>query len=492
KTQREKFKAVIDEIEEAHQQGQPVLVGTISVDASELLSRMLKRKNIIHNVLNAKNHGREADIVARAGQRGSVTIATNMAGRGTDIKLGEGVVHLEQAMVKSFSTLDEKQSGGSSMRKLLEEKPSGLRVIGTERHESRRIDRQLRGRCARQGDPGFSRFYVSLEDDLMRLFGSDRISGIMEKLGIEEGERLEHPWLNKSIERAQRKVEQHNFSIRKRTLEYDDVMNKQREIIYGFRKDVLTSEKPRDELMNIVDDIIHTQAESVPAADPQDLENDPLEDFVEWANTTFPVGIKRESIEEVKSDAEAITERTFERVKQAYELKAKVEDDDALSAMERHIMMQAIDTHWQEYLRNMDALRQGVGLRAYGQRDPLVEYKHEAYEMFSDLMDKIKNDVCSKMFRSATSLEAFESFLSSLPQMTVHDEVSVLGAPGGGAAQPAPARQPAAIPAGAEDAMQAALQSQPAPMRRDEPKVGRNDPCPCGSGRKYKKCCGAG
>ncbi|HEY8241245.1 MAG TPA: SEC-C metal-binding domain-containing protein, partial [Kiritimatiellia bacterium] len=476
--------AVIQEISECFQRGQPVLVGTISVEHSELISRMLRRQNIPHNVLNAKNHQREAEIVSLAGQKAAVTIATNMAGRGTDIKLGEGVVTVDREVITSQLRLDEKL-GDKTLRQVLLDKPCGLHVIGTERHESRRIDRQLRGRCARQGDPGSSRFYVSLEDDLMRLFGSDRIAGIMEKLGIEEGEVLEHKLLNRSIGNAQRRVEQHNFSIRKRTLDYDDVMNKQREIIYSLRSEVVASEDVRKQLYEIIADAIFAQADEIlNKKDPEAVHA-----FVEWVNTTFPIGLKREQLG-TDLDPDAVTDKITDRVKQAYELKAKSENADQLKNMERFIMLQAIDTHWQEYLRNMDALRQGVGLRAYGQRDPLVEYKREAFTMFSDLMDKIKNDISMRIFRSATSHAAMRSFLSALPQMYVHDEVHALG--DGSPAHPQPARTPEqANRAGAEAALTAALERKPEPVKRDMPKVGRNDPCPCGSGKKYKKCHGA-
>ncbi len=482
KTQREKYNAIIEEISSCFQRRQPVLVGTISVETSELLSRMLRRLNIPHNVLNAKNHQREAEIVALAGQAGAVTIATNMAGRGTDIKLGEGVIYLERDLVLSRTRLDDRLPTGGTLRKMLLEKPCGLHVIGSERHESRRIDRQLRGRCARQGDPGSSRFYVSLEDDLMRLFGSDRISGIMEKLGIQEGEVLEHPWLNRSIETAQRRVEQQNFSIRKRTLEYDDVMNKQREIIYGFRSEVVAAEQVREHLFSIIEDVVHAKLEEAVA----DKDEHALREFVVWANSTFPVGLKVEDLAEGAEAAEENFKRVMERVRKAYELKARLENPAALNSMERFIILQAVDSQWQDYLRNMDTLRQGVGLRAYGQRDPLVEYKHEAYSMFSDLMERIKLEVAGKMFRSATSPEAAWKFLAHLPQTYVHDEVTALGTPS------AAARSVPAAVSGNEAAMAAALNApKPAPFRREDPKVGRNEPCPCGSGKKYKKCCGA-
>ncbi|MCX6997543.1 MAG: preprotein translocase subunit SecA, partial [Kiritimatiellaeota bacterium] len=447
KTQREKVNAIIDEIAACFARGQPVLVGTISVETSELVSRMLRRRNIPHNVLNAKNHQREAEIVSLAGQPGAVTIATNTAGRGTDIKLGAGVVHLPRKLITSTLQLDDKHEG-RTLRKALIESPCGLYVIGSERHESRRIDRQLRGRCARQGDPGSSRFYVSLEDDLMRLFGSERIAGIMEKLGIQEGEVLEHRWLNRSIETAQRRVEQQNFSIRKRTLEYDDVMNKQREIIYGFRSDVVVSPAVRDQLYDVVRDVIGHEAEqAVEALQAKDAaEADPLKHFVAWANMTFPIGLKREDLGAGPADAASMAAVIFERVRQAYEVKVRLENPEALVHMERYIILQAVDAQWQDYLRNMDTLRQGVGLRAYGQRDPLVEYKHEAYAMFSDLMDRIKDEIAHKMFRSAPSAEAFRTFVAHLPMMYIHEEVSTLGHHGGAAAVPA------GVPASAENA----------------------------------------
>ncbi|MDD4097990.1 MAG: preprotein translocase subunit SecA [Lentisphaeria bacterium] len=441
KTQREKYKAIIDEIADCNRRGQPVLVGTISVDVSELLSRMLQRRNIIHNVLNAKHHESEAEIVARAGQLAAVTIATNMAGRGTDIKLGPGV----------------KEAGG-------------LHVIGSERHDARRIDRQLRGRCARQGDPGSSRFYISLEDNLMRLFGSDRVASIMEKLGMEEGMELSHSLLNRSVESSQRRVEQQHFSIRKRTLEYDDVMNKQRATIYALRRNILLCDNPRELLMDFVFTAVTEQVE---AAFLGRVKNEPvnLNEFQQWLARVFPLSFPP-SLFANANNPEALARAIQEGVEQAYELKVKHEHPDALSWLERYIMLSPIDNLYQDHLYAMDALRQGVQLRSYGQRDPLVEYKQEAYEMFSVLMDNVKAEICSNIFRLSTVVTTPEP--EPLPNkdiQAIHTE----------------ARQFDHIPG---------LDDQPAPpkagvtIRRQLPKVGRNDPCPCGSGKKYKSCCG--
>jgi len=472
RSRREKFKAIIDEVADCHAKGQPVLLGTISVETSELLSRMLKHEGIPHNVLNAKNHEREADIVARAGHAGAVTIATNMAGRGTDIKLGPGVVYLPKNVIESKISLDAKHEG-RKLGEILREKPCGLHVIGSERHEARRIDRQLRGRCARQGDPGSSRFYVSLEDDLMRLFGSERIANIMSRMGIEEGQQLEHPWLNRSIETAQRRVEQHNYSIRRRTLEYDDVMNKQREIIYAFRGAVVRAENVREHLFDVVSDVIEVHAQE--AFD--EPEEDMLRDFISWANTTFPVGIRDEELRAEAAPKEAY-ELLFDRVKRAYDLKIEIEDQKSLPELERYIVLHSIDSHWQDYLRAIDGLRHSIGLRAYGQQDPLVEFKREAYNMFATLMDEIKSDMVMRMFRATTSLPAYQKLVVSIPHRLVHQEVTALG--GGAAALNAASAQ------GGAHATRA-----PVTVKREAAKVGRNDPCPCGSGKKYKKCCGA-
>jgi len=469
KTKREKYNAVIEQIKDCHTKKQPVLVGTATVETSEVISRMLDRQGIPHNVLNAKNHARESEIVSLAGQPGAITIATNMAGRGTDIKLGSGVVWLDrdQILDKSLALNVTPEGESSSLKKLLTERPCGLYVIGSERHESRRIDRQLRGRCARQGDPGLSRFYVSLEDDLMRLFGSDRIANIMERLGIAEGEVLEHPWLNKSIEKAQERVEQMNFGIRKNTLKYDDVMNQQRNVIYDFRQTVLRSEEPREQLYDIITDIIEENAEA------------PVEEFVAWANMTFPIGL-RETDLPAELDAEARVTIVFDRVKEAYELKVTHEDPARVKGIEQMIILQSVDEHWQEYLRNMDSLREGIGLRAYGQRDPLVEYKREAFNLFGDLMDRIKNEIGQNIFRTGSSMEALQSFWSSLNKMMVsnraqQDQPSAMAM--ARQSQPGHGAPPVDVPA-------------PQPIRNTGPETGRNDPCPCGSGKKFKKCCG--
>ena len=498
KTQREKYKAIITDVEKRHGKGQPLLLGTVTVDTSEVLSRMLRMAKIPHNVLNAKNHAREAEIVSLAGQPGAVTIATNMAGRGTDIKLGESVVWVPETTIKSQIILDSKYDNGpKTLRELLIEKPCGLHVIGSERHESRRIDRQLRGRCARQGDPGSSQFYISLEDSLMRLFGSDRISGIMTRLGMQEGEALEHRWLNRSVETAQRRVEQQNFSIRKRTLEYDDVMNKQRTVVYDLRGEVLMDDNgAHGHILDVFNDLILTQCEkyltSVKDAEPQEL--------VAWVCDTFPVALRPDEAEPFKGKPEEAAELIYGRVVEAYELKCSMEDPRVLPIMERSVFLSCIDQQWQDYLRAMDELRHGVNLRAYGQRDPLVEYKREAFEMFEELMTGIKTEVATSVFR-ATTVQNFNRMMNVSPRVqTVHADVNMLG----GGVQPQAANAPA-VPQAAQAGFDAMLQAMDETDHagaasahagvtvRSQPRAaGRNDPCPCGSGKKYKKCCGRG
>jgi preprotein translocase subunit SecA len=471
KTKREKFNAVTKEIKELHAQGRPVLVGTVSVETSEMLSRMLKREGLVHSVLNAKYHQQEAEIVARAGQRGAVTIATNMAGRGTDIKLGEGVTEA-----------------------------GGLHVLGTERHESRRIDRQLRGRCSRQGDPGSSHFFISLEDDLMRLFGTGNMAKWMEKMGLEEGQELSHSLLNRSIQQAQKRVEQHHFQQRKRTLEYDDVMNKQREVIYGFRNEIIRSEDVRDRLMDIMEEVVVEKVAqfTTPEADFSEWKTRQLAD---WVNLNFPIGLpEAEIVKAAESGKEtpvagslfdglspaqfAVANFISESVRKAYDVKISFENPEALKEVERFTILSAIDRLWQEHLYEMDSLRTSIFLRQFGQRDPLVEYKAEAFKIFGELMVNVKTQICHNIFRSASSMMAFESFLKNVPQQMLHQTTSAFG---GGAAAAASGGQSKASDVVSEAAAAVAEKARPV---RSGPKVGRNDPCPCGSGRKYKHCCG--
>jgi preprotein translocase subunit SecA len=468
KTKREKFTAVLKEIQEVHSAGRPILVGTISVEVSEHLSRMLKKAGLIHSVLNAKFHQQEAEIVSRAGQRGSITIATNMAGRGTDIKLGPGIADL-----------------------------GGLHVLATERHEARRIDRQLRGRCARQGDPGSSHFFIALEDDLMRLFGSDRIVKVMERVGLEEGQELEHPLLNRSIETAQKRVEQHNFQIRKRTLEYDDVMNKQREVVYGFRNEIIHGDDVRDRLMDIMEEVVISKVDEFTS--DEDIGEWNLRGLTDWVNLNFPLGFTEKQIQEIAEGGKqapvagsafdgltpaqfAVCTHIADAVRKAYELKISFEQPDALKSIERYTILSAIDKLWQEHLYNMDSLRNSIGLRAYGQRDPLIEYKAEAFKMFDELMVNIKTEVCHNIFRSASSMMAFENFLRSMPKQTQHASASAIGGPTSTASSSGGAPSDMV-----SEASEAVAKAKPI---RTGPKVGRNDPCPCGSGKKFKQCCG--
>lgn len=374
KTRREKYAAVVDVIKEAHEKGQPVLVGTASVEASELLSHMLKREKIPHTVLNAKFHEKEAEIVANAGQKGAVTISTNMAGRGTDIKLGEGVEEL-----------------------------GGLYVIGTERHESRRVDRQLRGRCARQGDPGISRFFVSLEDNLMRLFaGQGMIARFLDR-NFQEGEVLEHGMLNRAIESAQKKVEQYNYSVRRRLLQYDDVLNKQREVIYGMRNQVLRSQNTRQLLFSLIEEEVRQQLAAC-LAGKKDRFNDgvALDSALSMLNMYFPIDLQKEEIEAL-DELEAQVELVMEKIKAAYVVKVNIEGEELIQEIEQYVILNAIDHNWQDHLTEMEELRRSVGLRGYGQRDPLNEYKHEAYDFFESLMSQIRRDICRKLFRMASS-----------------------------------------------------------------------------------------
>ncbi len=453
KTRRDKYAAVVKEIEEANRRGQPVLVGTVSVESSEVLSRMLKRTGIVHSVLNAKYHQQEAEIVSRAGQRGAVTIATNMAGRGTDIKLGEGVREL-----------------------------GGLFVIGTERHESRRIDRQLRGRCSRQGDPGLTKFFLSLEDDLMRLFLQGNLASRLMEGSMKEGEELEHPWLNRSIESAQKKVEQQNYSQRKRLLQYDDVLNQQREVVYGIRNGAIHSPRPKDIISEQVEEEVATRLENAGVGEKVGASQTAMDSFIGWANGTFPIGLKADDLK--GNDVTSLTKVVVEKIKASYAVKESVEEPEALAAVERYIVINAIDQHWQEHLTEMEELRRSIGLRSYGQKDPLVEYKSEAYKYFEELMQNVRLQICTGLFRSASNLSAFENMLSILSRSA--KSVGPANTPTQ-AAVPSESSQPAAQASGGEGE----IQLPKVTIRRETPKVGRNEPCPCGSGKKFKNCHGA-
>ena len=426
-TEAGKFRAVVNDIKEAHEKGQPVLVGTVTIEKSELLSAMLKREGIPHQVLNAKYHEKEAEIIALAGQKNAVTIATNMAGRGTDIQLGEGVKEL-----------------------------GGLKIIGTERHESRRIDNQLRGRAGRQGDPGESRFFISMEDDLMRLFGSDKTKEMIEKMGIGEDEPIEHGMLAKAIESAQKKVEGNNFAIRKRLLEYDEVMNEQREIIYGERKRVLMGENLRDSIQNMIDQIIDRIVDRY-IADDTPVDQWDMLGFNEGIHEVIPVKGSFMIPEDKKS---TVTKDSFKDdmkkiAHRLYELKEKeINDDEKMRELERVIMLKVIDSRWMDHIDDMDQMRQGISLQSYAQKDPLIEYKYASYDMFEEMSNSIQLDTVKTLYRVRVVTEAKREEVAK-PMFTNKDD---------------------------------SLTAKP--KQRTTAKVGRNDPCPCGSGKKYKNCCG--
>jgi len=457
KTQREKLNAVVTHVKEAHATGQPMLLGTASERSSEILSKMLKRERITHNVLNAKHHRQEAEIVARAGHRGAVTVATNMAGRGTDIKLGEGVVEV-----------------------------GGLLVIGTERHPSRRIDRQLRGRSGRQGDPGASIFYVSFEDDLMRQYGaSERMTKLMDRLNLEEGQELEGTLLTRTIEMAQKKVEERNYLRRKWVLQYDDVMNQQREVIYGYRNEVLQTEDPRALILEIIEDGIPARVEQYLGSEENDVERD-YDGLLGWANMTFPIRLSSEEADLPSKTHAEIEQLLIDRIRSAYHLKMEHENPDHADELERMILLMAIDDLWREHLYAMDGLREAIGWRAQGQKDPLVEYKKEAYTLFVDLMDSIKLEALNNLFRSTTNVEGFQAFLGKISS-SKQDLADLFGGDQPQQSARIAATQPQLRSEGEEEEEGPSIQL---PVRREMPKVGRNEPCPCGSGKKFKQCCG--
>ncbi len=451
RTEREKFEAAVNDIMREHATGRPVLVGTISIEKSEKLSQLLKRKNLPHAVLNAKYHEQEAEIIARAGQDGVITIATNMAGRGTDIVLGEGVAA-----------------------------KGGLYVIGTERHESRRIDNQLRGRCGRQGDPGQSKFFISLEDELMRIFGSDRISGIMQKLGMEEGEEIQHPFVTKAIETAQKRVESRNFEIRKHLLEYDDVMNRQREMIYSERDRVLRNEGIREHVLEMTEDVVEDLLGQFVHPDTPEEDKNP-DGLAQALSVKFGADMTA-VVKENMDLLEALREEILKTIAAAFGKRESEFGKERMQHLCCYILLQVIDSKWKDHLYALDNLKEGIGLRAYAQTDPLIEYKKEAFKMFELMVESIKEETVELVFRiQAIKEEGMHSVLSEAPIEMLHPKSGGMAA----AAEPAaPARNPASDPFPGRRAPEAAV-----PERRESPKVGRNDPCPCGSGKKYKKCC---
>jgi preprotein translocase subunit SecA len=474
---KEKFNAIVDDVAELNKKGQPVLVGTVSIEKNEMLSGLLKKRGVKHEVLNAKFHDRESDIISLAGQPGAVTIATNMAGRGTDIVLGPGV----------------KEVGG-------------LAVFGTERHESRRIDNQLRGRSGRQGDPGLSRFYVSLEDDLMRIFGSDKLKDWMTRLGMEEGEVISHPWVSKSIERAQKAVEAHNFDIRKHLLEYDDVMNKQREVIYRERNRVLREKDIRAHMLEILEDVavLGIDTHLPEKTKPEEWNHEGLK---KWFRDVFQkeLGWQEESFRQL--DRDTFYSALKDEIVKAYEEKEKALTPEVMRNLERAIILQVVDNLWKDHLLSMDHLKEGIGLQAYGQKDPLIEYKREGFQMFQAMVGQIKEDSIKLLFlvQTVSSKDALfpqgelKNIKEEHPDFDPHAQVAA--PPPQAAPQPMGMlggnMPPGMAPPPGMDTWQQAQGSQPqemgkvATIRRDEPKVGRNDPCPCGSGKKYKKCHGA-
>ncbi len=455
KSEEGKTGAVVEDIVLRNQHGQPILVGTTSVDKSEEFSRRLKQRGISHEVLNAKHHEREAEIIAKAGEQGRVTIATNMAGRGTDIVLGPGVTDL-----------------------------GGLHVIASERHESRRIDNQLRGRSGRQGDPGSSQFYVSLEDDLMRLFAGEAVDGILEKLGFTEEERLEHPMLSRAIENAQRKVEARNFDIRKRLLEYDDVLNEQRRIIYEQRGRVLRGDSVSEEILDMLDDLLEHKVQSYTSEGryPETWNLQGLTEDLEM-NLLPPRRIDVESLTDKAEEGgrEEMVDHLCRVGRAVYHAKKKEVGARALERVERLILLRVVDNKWMDYLAAVDELRQGISLRAYGQRDPLTEYRRETHHMFSELIRAIKEDAVKYVFKVDIEKKPSKELSASAPIVT-----EARGSGESGTAVARPHRE--AVGSASSGSSTGAAKSKK-PYQRKKPKVGRNDPCPCGSGKKYKFCC---
>ena len=496
---KDKFNAVIDEIKQAHARQQPVLVGTASIETSELLSGLLKQANIAHEVLNAKQHEREAEIVAQAGRPGAVTIATNMAGRGTDIVLG-GNLEAELAALAEGDTAGRNAARAAwQLRHDQVKQSGGLYVMGSERHESRRIDNQLRGRSGRQGDPGASRFYLSLDDTLMRIFTPPRMRAMLQGLGMQEGEAIEHRWVSRAIETAQRKVEAHNFDIRKHLLEYDNVANDQRKAIYELRDGIMAAERVTSMIDEVRPDVMNAVIDAyIPPQTIEDTWN--VEGLEEALKRDFVLDlpIKRWLEDERDLNEKGLRDRILAKVKEAYETKKQQVGAGVLEHFEKAIMLQTLDNLWREHLASMDYLRQGIHLRGYAQKDPKQEYKREAFTMFNDMLARYKNDVVSTLarVRIQTEEEVREveeqrrrqaEALERKMQMQHAAAPSVQGEPGLSEAQASPAT--AGAPRRLETAE--APPARPATVVRDMPKVGRNDPCPCGSGKKFKQCHGA-
>ena len=497
-TQREKYDAIIEDIEDCVNRSQPVLVGTTSIETSEYLAGLLRQKQIDHEVLNAKQHEREANIIENAGRGGKVTIATNMAGRGTDIVLGGSIdAELEAASEESAA---EHEARRSEWQKRHDEvlAAGGLHIIGTERHESRRIDNQLRGRSGRQGDPGSSRFYLSLEDNLMRIFASDKVSGLMTKLGMEEGEAIEHPWVSKSIENAQRKVEGHNFDMRKHLLEYDDVANDQRKVVYEARDELMSnSEELEDRVAEFREEIIPPVVQSyIPPGTLDEMWDLPgLEEELErMTNEKIPVQSWLEADPDIPEDD--ITNRILSTLEDSYKVKEEAAGAEGLRRFETYVMLQALDDHWKEHLAGLDYLRNSVGLRGYAQKNPKQEYKREAFELFQRMLGEYKTDVVTVL--SKVQVRDQEQVEQAQVQRQAPNEVSYTHkeASSALASEPPPAAGTGASAVAAASAAREAAANRPAPAapqqpyKRDEKKLGRNEPCWCGSGKKFKQCHG--
>jgi preprotein translocase subunit SecA len=474
RTEKEKFGQIVKDIKELNRTGQPILVGTVSIEKSEALGSLLKKEGVPHVVLNAKYHEREAEIVAQAGRKGAVTIATNMAGRGTDILLGGNPEFMSQLKTRDVEDAAERERIDQEVRAQWQRDhedvvgAGGLHIIGTERHEARRIDNQLRGRSGRQGDPGSSRFYLSLEDDLMRIFGSDRISGLMERLGMQEGEAIEHGMVSRAIERAQKQVEGRNFEIRKHLLEYDDVMNKQREAVYSLRRNILEGKEGRDYILNAAEDIVGMLVDSHLPEDERKGEWNEQELNVEMFDY-FGFDLRSTTLDPNEMGRTAFIEDLSEAVRKRYEEKEAGVGPEVMRLHERYLLLQVIDAQWKDHLLVLDHLKEGIGLRGYGQRDPLVEYKRESFSLFQEMMERIQDRVVKYLWKIDVVVER------------EGDDLVVQTRRRPALPQP-PRQQNLSFSAPPKEGLE--------PVRRKEPKVGRNDPCPCGSGKKYKKCHG--